>query len=56
MKTKDIHTLNRLLEIACGAERDKCECEIVAEVGQTDFIPTETTKITCKRKIYPYKA
>ncbi len=53
MQVKDTKTLNRLLEVACGIEKHKCECEIVVEAGQTDFIPIETTKITCKRKIFP---
>ena len=53
MQIKNTKKLNRLINKACGINRKKCECNIVVEAGQTDFIPMETTKLMCKRKIYP---
>ena len=49
----DQDKLDKIREIVCGSEKDRCTCKIVGEVGQTDFIPIESTKFVCEWIVYP---
>lgn len=46
--------LEMLIEKICGENKNRCECRAIGEIGQTDFIPIESTKIVCEMKIYPW--
>lgn len=37
----------------CRPEKDgkKCECELVFEVGENNFIPYKAMKLSCKKKV-----
>ena len=32
----------------CEDEFGQCECDIEFSVGQTNFVPTESTSVTCR--------